>query len=143
MLFCDHCNQFIITGKNDQEIKEKIDHIKNVLINMDRVKDKKDRGEELSTLTKVLVGLSSLSTEHPDSSISWRQIQGSDKDHVSLSAGWTKSQSYIEPKDMTFRKILHQPHNIYKLLYYNVEQQHILSNKLRLVILKADFGAGK
>ena len=103
----------------------------------------KEAQKDFADLRKVLIGLSSLSTEHPDSSSCWRQIQGSDKDHVSLSAGWTKSQSDIEPKDITFKKILHQPYNIYKLFYYNVDQQHILSSKLRLVILKADFGASK
>ena len=63
-------------------------------------------------------------------------------DRVSLSGGWTKSEYEMAPNDMTFKKILHQPHNVYKLVYYNVDQQHILSNKLTLVVLKGDFGAG-
>ena len=65
-----------------------------------------------------------------------------DADHISLSAGWTKSDVEFAPNELIFKKILGQPSNINKLVYYNVDQQHILANKLTLVVLKGDFGAG-
>jgi len=139
---CKHCNEFIITGNNEKEISMKINNIKDRLLSKSGRTDSKEAQEDLTALTKILVGLSSLSTEHPDCSSAWRQIQGSEKDRVSLSGGWTKSESEIAPNEMTFKKILTQPHNIYKLVYYNVDQQHILSNRLTLVVLKGDFGAG-
>ena len=98
--------------------------------------------EDLVTLTKVLVGLSSVSTEHASNGCAWKQIQGPDPDHVSLSAGWTKSDLEMELGDLTFKNVLNQPHNFNKLVFYNVDQQHVLANNLTLVVLKGDFGAG-
>ena len=94
-------------------------------------------------LTKVLMGLSSLSTVHPTTGSAWRLIQGSDADHKSLSAGWTKSDHEMTLDDLTFINVLNQPNNYNKLVYYNVGQQHILANNLPLVVLKGDFGSGK
>ena len=139
---CHHCKPFIITGKNEKEIRTKIDDVRDLLIREFRSEDTKEADEILLSLTKVLIGLSSISTEHPDSGGAWRQIQGRDQDHVSLSAGWTKSDSEMTKDEMKFKKLLSESHNFNKLVYYNVDQQHILSNQLRLVVLKADFGAG-
>ena len=149
---CDHCDQFIITGKNDEEIQKKVDKIKDHLINeynaknekgdllRSPLKEKKDDHEALATLTKVLLGLSSLSTDQKLQD-AWRLINGPDADHNSLSAGYTKSDE-LTLNDLTFIKVLNEPNNYNKLLYYNVGQQHILANKLPLVILKGDFGSG-
>ena len=106
------------------------------------IKDEQQSQEDLVTLTKVLLGLSSLSTAHPVTGSAWRLIQGFDADHKSLSAGWTKSDKEMTLDDLTFINILNQPHNYNKLVYYNVGQQHILANKLSMVVLKEDFGSG-
>ena len=142
---CKHCNQFIITGNTEEEIQKKINDIRDRLISLSTTVDAKEAEEDLVALTKVLVGLSFISTDHPysgDPGSAWRQIQGSNPDHISLSAGWTRSDLESAPNEMIFKKILGQPSNINKLVYYNVDQQHILANKLTLVILKGDFGAG-
>ena len=112
------------------------------MINKSTTKDEKESHEDLVTLTKVLMGLSSLSTVHPATGSAWRLIQGSDAEHKSLSAGWTKSDHEMTLDDLTFINVLNQPNNYNKLVYYNVGQQHILANNLPLVVLKGDFGAG-
>lgn len=112
------------------------------MVNKSSTNDEKVSHEDLVTLTKVLMGLSSLSTVHPTTGSAWRLIQGSDADHKSLSAGWTKSDHEMTLDDLSFINVLNQPNNFNKLVYYNVGQQHILANKLPLVILKGDFGSG-
>ena len=72
----------------------------------------------------------------------WQIIQGPDSCHKSLAAGWTKCERDLNLDDLTFVGVLNQPHNYNKLVYYNVGQQHILANKLNLVVLKGDFGSG-
>ena len=139
---CGHCDQFIITGKDDRELQEKVNKIRDLLIAESSVNDVEEGHEDFVTLTKVLLGLSSLSTEHASNGSAWKQIQGSDPDHVSLSAGWTKSDLEMGLGDLTFKNVLNQPHNFNKLVFYNVDQQHVLANNLTLVVLKGDFGAG-
>ena len=36
---CEHCDQFIITGKNDEEIQKKVDKVKDLLVNKSFIKD--------------------------------------------------------------------------------------------------------
>ena len=142
---CEHCDQFIITGNTEEEIQKKVNNIRDCLLSSSPIADTKEAQEDLITLTKVLVGLSSISTDHPyngDPGSAWRIIQGPNPDHISLSGGWTSSDLELSPNEMNFKQILSQPHNINKLVYYNVDQQHILANKLKLVVLKGDFGAG-
>ena len=139
---CDHCDQFIITGENDEEIQKKVDNIKALLVNKSSNNDENEDREVLETLTKLLLGLSSLSTVHPTMGSAWRLVQGADADHKSLSAGWTKSDQEMTLDDLTFINVLNQPNNYNKLVYYNVGQQHILANNLPLVILMGDFGSG-
>ena len=102
---CDHCDQFIITGKSEEEIQKKINNLRDHLVSTSEAIKEKGANEDFITLTKVLIGLSSISTEHPDSKIAWRQIQGPDSDHVLLSAGWTKSEFEMTPEEMTFKNI--------------------------------------
>ena len=144
-MICDHCNQFIITGNDEEEMQKNINNIRDRLLSISTASDKKEVQEDLAAFTKVLVGLSSISTDHThsgDPGSVWRQIQGSNPDHISLSGGWTRSDLELTPNEMSFKNILRQPSNINKLVYYNADQQLILTNKLNFVVLKADFGSG-
>ena len=135
---CSHCDPFIITGEDENEIRSKFEILKNNLFLMPRDPNiKEDRGE-LIDLLKVLVGLSFLSTEHPEHGGAWKKIQGNDPDHVSMSAGWTLS----EAKGQRFEELINLPQSFNRLVYYNADQQTVLANRPPLVILKGDFGSG-
>ena len=135
---CSHCDPFVITGEDENELRSKFEILKNNLFLMPRDPNiKEDRGE-LIDLLKVLVGLSFLSTEHPEHGGAWKNIQGNDPDHVSMSAGWTLS----EAKGQRFEELINVPQSFNRLVYYNADQQTVLANRPPLVILKGDFGSG-
>ena len=142
---CSHCRQFVIVGTNQAEIEQSILRLKSLLTNQLKTNIEKDK-EDFLNIFEAIVGFSSLSrtaTGVFGKNNSWRQIQGANADVISLSSGWTQSNVDFDSADYTFKKIIDEPHNLNKLLYFNHEVIKIISNNLTRVILACDFGSGK
>ena len=135
----------MIVGKNRAEIEQNISKLKSLLTKHFKSIIENDK-EDFLNIFEAIVGFSSLSrtaTGVFGKNDSWRQIQGANADVISLSSGWTQSNVDFESADYTFKKIIDEPHNLNKLLYFNHEVMKILSNNLTRVILACDFGSGK
>ena len=105
--------------------------------------DANEGHEDFKNIFLATVGLSSLSMDHSDPGLVWRQVQGPLCDHVSMSGGWTECEVEMSPEELRFKDILDQPHNWNKLLYFNPDQLKVLANNLPLVLLVGDYGSGR
>ena len=70
----------------------------------------------------------------------WAQIQGNNPRHIS--AGHTKTNG--ASKEIGIEEVLKNPHDAYKVLYFNKDQQALLTTDLFLsVLFFCDFGSGR
>ena len=91
---------------------------------------------------EAMIGFSHISVKQNIVSNAWAQIQGL-QNTISLSAGWTKAQDQLDPKDLRFRNIIDRPHDCFKFIYFNPDQLMLLYNRLPFVIFASDYGGGK
>ena len=78
---------------------------------------------------------------HPDPFQTWTQIQGNNPRHAS--AGYTSAASPSTSGQLTAEELLQRPHDAYKVLCLNEDQEALLSNDIPFLIFLNDFGAGK
>ena len=138
---CEHCAQFLITGNTVEEIQKKIIDIRTFVLKNLQV-DTKESYQDFINVFHATVGLASLTTFHSDVASSWRQIQGEEYHSISFAAGWTSCDWEMNPDELTFRNILNQPHNLNKLLFFNPDQLKLITNEIRFLIFRNDFGSG-
>ena len=138
---CEHCVRFLVTGQSTEEIQNSIINIRSLVLENLRV-DQEEGHQDFLNIFSATLGLSSLATATHFGN-SWRQIQGPKADYISLAAGWTESELEMSADELTFKKILNEPHNLNKLLYFNPDQLKLIANEIRLLIFRNDFGSGR
>ena len=132
----------MVVGNTNQEVEENLLKIK-MLLSKNLNVDCNEGHEDFKNIFLATVGLSSLSMDHSDPGLVWRQVQGPFCDHVSMSGGWTKCDIEVTPDQLRFKDIIDQPHNWNKLVYFNPDQLKVLAHGLALVLLTGDYGSGK
>jgi hypothetical protein len=76
----------------------------------------------------------------PDPYHSWEQIQGHNSRH--MAAGHTASTSRSTSGRLNVNDLLNRPHDAYKVISFNKDQENLLSNDIPSVVFWNDFGAG-
>ena len=77
----------------------------------------------------------------PDTFRTWEQIQGMNTRF--MTAGYTESSS-IPPRDhKDVRDLIRRPHDAYKIIALNDDQESLLFENIRRAVFFNDFGAGK
>ena len=78
----------------------------------------------------------------PDPSRAWEQIQGQNH-HQHMAAGYTPSASSPTSGRLDVEEMLNRPHDAYKVISLNNDQENLLSRDIPSVAFLNDFGAGK
>lgn len=138
---CRNCNKFILTTEMLREpggISKwwKQTGLLDGTQNFDQ-KTKNQCYEEFQLFFNRLVNLSAVRVV-PDPFHTWVQIQGDNPRHMSAGYTKTKCRGTIDVKDA-----LKLPHDAYKVLYFNKDQQALLTTDELNVVFFCDFGSGK
>ena len=143
---CNHCKRFIL----DEDILTKPGGIEQWFENtgireyVGKVDQQmKDQAfEDVLVLFNRLVNLSCIGTQKTVLPKSWKQIQGSN--HHYISAGYTGAPVGGNAVDLDFEDVLNLPHTALKVLYFNKDQNLLLTtDDILRVIFLCDYGAGK
>ena len=63
-----------------------------------------------------------------------------------ITAGWTRASSLCfghEKEDIRFGDVIGRPADIYRLIFWNPDQRHVLNGNYRFIIFCHDYGGGK
>ena len=77
----------------------------------------------------------------PDPFHSWEQIQGQNPRH--MAAGYTASTSTPTSGRLNVDEMLNRPHDAYKVISFNKDQENLLTHDIPSAVFWNDFGAGK
>ena len=141
---CPHCSSLIITGDTKEEIQDQLHKLcARLTKTRNPILNEKKSHQDFLTLFEATLGFSHISVKKSLTSFAWNQIQGTGKDILDLSAGWTKADTDLLPEDIVFQNVIERPHDFYKSIYWNKEQLVVLLNHCPYVIFAADYSAGK
>ena len=147
---CPTCSHFILTTdmlKEPNGLKKwwkmtSLEKVKEL-----NGKSKQDAYDDFLKLFFRLVMLSAVKII-PRPFNSWQQIQGNNPRH--MSAGYTESEKHLTTNELnrmgsgirSFNEILQRPHDAYKVICMNEDQEALLVNDIPFVVFLNDFGAG-
>ena len=77
----------------------------------------------------------------PDTFNTWKQIQGQNTHH--MAAGHTKASSPSAPLRENFKELSLRPHDAYKVIALNDDQESLLLEDIQYAVFFNDFGSGK
>ena len=103
-------------------------------------KSKKEAYDDFLRFSNRLVNLSAVRVI-PDPLHSWEQIQGQNPRH--MAAGYTYSKPPSTHGRLNVDDQLNRPHDAYKVIAFNKDQENLLSNRIPSAIFWNDFGSGK
>ena len=103
-------------------------------------KTKKEAYAEFLKFFNRLVNLSAVRVV-PDPFHTWDQILGNNPRH--MAAGYTSATPPSKPGRLNVDEILNRPHDAYKIISFNKDQENLLSHDIPSAIFLNDFGAGK
>ena len=140
---CLHCDKFIVSPDMIQDPREMLKWWKNT--GLDGIQDidgktKQQSYDEFLKFFNRLVNLSSVRVR-PEPSQAWSQIQGNNPRHIS--AGYTSAAPSATSGQLDIENIQQRPHDAYKVLCLNEDQEALLSNDIPLLVFVNDFGSGK
>ena len=140
---CPTCNPFVITTDMINQPGGMERWWRNSGLDKIEVLDAKSKKEAYAEFLMFFNRLVNLSLVRvvPDPFLSWEQIQGQNPRH--MAAGYTSSTPPSTLGRLTVDDLINRPHDAYKVIAFNKDQENLLSNNIPSTIFWNDFGAGK
>jgi len=140
---CPSCNPFIITTDMIKQPGGMLKWWKGT--GLDRIPEldartKREAYKEFLIFYNRMVNLSKVRVM-PDTFKTWEQIQGQNPHH--MAAGYTAASAPSAPLSGDVEDLLQRPHDAFKVIALNDDQEALLFEDIQLVVFFNDFGAGK
>lgn len=149
---CSECSPFILTNSTEIEEMQQMQNLWKAISGKEYIgPTNQSNASGMNDLKHVfgrLVGLSGL-TFIVQKIGKYHELMGT-KSHETfdegITAGWTRASPLCfgsEKEDIRFGDVIGRPADVYRLIFWNPDQRHILTGNLRFVIFCHDYGGGK
>ena len=140
---CPTCNLFVITTDTINQPGGIEKWWENTGLGKIEELDAKSKQEAYNDFLRYFNRLVNLSAVRvlPDPFRSWEQIQGQNPRH--MASGYTIATPLSTSGLLSVKNLLNRPHDAYKVISFNKDQETLLSNDIPFVVFYNDFGAGE
>ena len=149
---CSECSPFILTNGTKEEEKQQMQDLWKAITGKEyKGPPKQPNASGMADLKHVfarLVGLSGF-TFIVQKIGKYHELMGTKPHDIfddGITAGWTRAAPLTfgnEKTEIRFGDVVGRPSDIYRLIFWNPAQRHLLEGKHRFVLFCHDYGAGK
>ena len=149
---CSECSPFILTNGTKEEEKQQMQDLWKAITGKEyKGPPKQPNASGMADLKHVfarLIGLSGF-TFIVQKIGKYHELMGTKPHDIfddGITAGWTRAAPLTfgnEETEIRFGDVVGRPSDIYRLIFWNPAQRHLLEGKHRFVLFCHDYGAGK